>query len=123
MIDAQAKHYNKNHKPKTYITGKKVYFNNKNIESTQPAKKLDYKYYESYKIKKLIKKQAYCLKLLPSMKIHNVFHVSLLEPYTSTNKLHNSPSSPIEVKSKKKYKVKKILNNCIHYNKLQYFVK
>jgi hypothetical protein len=54
----------------------------KNIKSTRFFKKLDYKYYDSYEIEKLIDKQAYKLILLKNMrKIHNVFHVSLLESY------------------------------------------
>ena len=56
LIDAQAKHYNKKHKSKTYVTGKKVYLNSKNIESTRPAKKLDYKYYGPYEIEEPIGK-------------------------------------------------------------------
>ena len=56
LIDAQAKHYNKNYKPKMYVTGEKVYFNSKNIESIWPAKKLNYKYYRPYEIEKPIEK-------------------------------------------------------------------
>ena len=106
-----------------YITDKKVYFNSKNIESPRLAKKLDYKYYGPYKIEKLIEKQVYHLKLPLSIKIQNVFYISLLEPYTDTFKPNNSPPSLIKVEGQKKYKVKKILDSCIHYNKLQYFVK
>ena len=57
------------------------------------------------------------------MKIHNVFHVSLLEPYIGTNKPNNSLSPHIEIENKEEYEVKKILNSCIHYNKLQYLAK
>ena len=57
------------------------------------------------------------------MKIHNIFHISFLEPYTGTNEPNNPPPPPIEVEGKEKYKVKKILNNRIHYNKFQYLVK
>jgi hypothetical protein len=54
----------------------------KNIKSTRFFKKLNYKYYDSYEIEKLINKQAYKLILLKNRrKIHNVFHVFLLESY------------------------------------------
>jgi hypothetical protein len=54
----------------------------KNIKSTRFFKKLNYKYYDSYEIEKFINKQAYKLILLKNMKkIHNVFHVFLLELY------------------------------------------
>ena len=57
------------------------------------------------------------------MKIHNVFHVLLLEPYTGTNEPNNPPSPPIEVEKQEEYKVEEILDRRIHYNKLQYLVK
>ena len=122
-VDAQARHYNKKHKPIIYKVNDKVYLNSKNIESTRPAKKLDYKYYEPYTISEAIGKQAYKLELLPSMKIHNVFHILLQEPYTGTNEPNNPPLSPIEVERQEEYEVEEILDSRIHYNKLQYLVK
>ena len=107
----------------TYNVGNKVYLNSKNIKLMQPAKKLDYKYYRPYTINEAIRKQVYKLELLPSMKIHNVFHVFLLEQYTSTNEPNNSPPPPIEVEGQKEYEVEEILDNHIYYNKLQYLVK
>ena len=57
------------------------------------------------------------------MKIHNVFHISLLELYTGTNEPNNPLLPPIEVEGKEEYKVKEILDSRIHYNKFQYLVK
>lgn len=71
----------------------------------------------------MIEKQAYQLQLLLNMRIYNIFHVLLLKLYTGINKPNDSPPPPIEVKKQEKYKVKKILNSCIYYNKLQYLVK
>jgi RimJ/RimL family protein N-acetyltransferase len=57
-----------------------MYLYVKNIKSIRLSKKLDYKYYELYKINMFINKQSYRLKLSINMrKIHNVFHVFLLE--------------------------------------------
>ena len=44
----QAKHYNTKHFLRVYNVGEFVYLNSKNIKSTQPTKKLDYKYYRPY---------------------------------------------------------------------------
>ena len=107
----------------TYKIGDKVYLNSKKIESTRLAKKLNYKYYGPYTISKTIAKQTYKLKLPPSMKIHNVFYILLLEPYTGTNKPNNPFPPPIEVEKQEEYEVEKILDSRIHYNKLQYLVK
>jgi hypothetical protein len=61
-------------------------------------------------------------KLVGSMKIHPMFHVSLLEPYhasTIPRRIHNQPS-PIEVDGEHEYEVEDILDsrdsNCqLHY--------
>ena len=119
----QAKYYNKKHTPRKFKAGEKVYLNSKNIELTRPFKKLDYKYYGPFKIEKLVRKQAYQLKLPKKMKIHDVFHVSLLELYKKTNDSDVPASPPIVVERKDEYEVKVILNSQIHWGKLQYLVK
>ena len=77
-------------------------------------KKLNYKYYGPFEIKELVKKQVYRLKLLKKMKIHNVFYVSLLEPYTKTNNSDVPTLPSIMVKGEDKYEIEKILNSQIH---------
>ncbi len=68
------------HISKIYAIENKVYLCVKNIRSTRSSKKLDYKYYELYKINMFINKQSYRLKLFANLKkIHNVFHVFLFE--------------------------------------------
>ena len=120
---AQTKYYNKNHTPRKFKAGEKVYLNSKNIESTRSSKKLDYKYYGLFEIKELVKKQVYRLKLPKKVKIHDVFHVFLLEPYKKTNDSNIPVPLPIVVEKKDKYKIEKILDSRIHREKLQYFVK
>ena len=57
------------------------------------------------------------------MKIHDVFHVFLLKPYTKTNDSNVFMPPLIMVKEKDEYKVKEILDNQIYRGKLQYLVK
>lgn len=99
----------------------KMFFNSQNIKLMYFSKKLNLKYYDFYKIIALIGEQVYQLLLPNSMKIHNLFHISLLKPCNMRDKILSS--SPINIKEEKKYKVKKTLNNYIYYSKLQYFVK
>jgi hypothetical protein len=66
---------------------------------------------------KQINTVAFQFKLLDSMKIHPVFHVSLLEPYhvsTIPRKTHK-PTPLIVVNGEKKYKVEEILNSRISH--------
>jgi transcription elongation factor len=52
----QFKYYDAKHTSKIYAIEDKVYLCVKNIRSIRSSKKLDYKYYESYKINMLINK-------------------------------------------------------------------
>lgn len=99
-----------------------MYLNSKNIKSTQSNKKLDYKFYGPYKIELPINKQVYQLKLPESIKIHNVFHVLLLEPYNRGAREDLEPPSII-IDDKEKFKVEEVLDSRLHYKKLQYLVK
>ena len=68
------------------------------------------------------------LKLPATMKIHLVFHVSLLDPFQgNANDPRINRPNPIEVDGEKKYKVKKILESRINgqgkTKRRQYLVK
>jgi len=58
--------------------GHKVSLNAKNIRTGRTSRKLDNKCHGFYKVKEKIGTHAYRLELPNSMKIHNVFHASLL---------------------------------------------
>ena len=58
------------------------------------------------------------------MKVHPVFHISLLTPYhanTFPGRIQ-PPPLPIIVEGFEEFEVQEILDSRIHYNKLQYFV-
>ena len=57
------------------------------------------------------------------MKIHNLFHFSLLKPCELSTEDTVPPPPPIEVNGKEKYKVKKILDSRVRHRKLQYLIK
>ena len=97
-VNSQAKFYNENHMPKTYKVGEKVLLSAKNIKSTRPSKKLGYKYYGPYEIIDLVRKNAYRLRLPSLLKgVHNIFHVSLLEPHNIDPKRGSEEPPAIEV--------------------------
>jgi uncharacterized ubiquitin-like protein YukD len=97
----------------------------KNIKIERSFKKLDYKWIDLYKIKKILK-EACQLNLSQSMKIHDTFHTFLLR-LAVTNSLIDqiqllSSSIVISDDEEKKYEINDILNNRYHYDKLQYKV-
>ncbi len=76
-----------------------------------------------YKVLKILKK-ACQLNLFSFMKIHNIFHTSLLRLTfidSLTNQIQSSSSSII-IDEEQEYEINNILNNQYHYNKLQYSV-
>jgi hypothetical protein len=59
--------------------GNLVYLLRRNIKTTKPSDKLDYKKFGPFKVKRNIKDISYELYLLPTIRIHPIFYISLLE--------------------------------------------
>ncbi len=66
----------------SFNVGDKVWLSTKHIKTTRTSKKLDYKRIGPYQVSKVINRNAYKLDLPATLRIHNVFHVSLLDTYT-----------------------------------------
>jgi len=62
-------------------SGDMVWLLPRNIRTRRPCRKLDYKKIRPFKILARIGEIAYKLDHPPSMRIHNTFHISLLELY------------------------------------------
>jgi hypothetical protein len=97
----------------------------KNIKIERSFKKLDHKWIESYKIKKVLKDICQ-LDLSQSMKIHDTFHISLLRKTAIDSFIEQIQSSSssivINKDEEEKYKINDILDNRYHYDKLSYKV-
>jgi hypothetical protein len=67
---------------------------------------------------------AFQLKFPNSMKIHVMFHVSLLEPYHASTILGRTHEPPplIVVNGEQEHEVEEILNSRISHHQLQYLV-
>ena len=104
--------------------GDYVWLSKKNIKTTRPCEKLDFKRLGPFKVMSQVNPVAYKLELADSIKIHNVFHVSLLEPYfpNSIEGRTLPPPPPIEVRDELEYEVEKILDSQIRRKKLYYLV-
>lgn len=71
------------HKRQEYVIGDLVMLSTKNLRLAVPKKKMGPKYAGPFRVLDVVGTQAYRLALPSSYKIHNVFHVSLLEPWNS----------------------------------------
>jgi hypothetical protein len=124
LEEAQKKYkenVDKHHKDQPNFKVKdQVWFQWQNIKITQLSKKLDYQKLGLFTIVKQINIVAFQLKLPNSMKIHSMFHVSLLEPYhvtTILGKTHKPPP-PIIINGEQEYEVEEILNSRISHFQL-----
>ena len=115
--ELQKRAYNKGVKPRSYASGKKVWLNSKYIKTKQ-NQKLEAMFFSSFRILHPVEKQAYKFDLPTKWKIHNVFHVSLLEQDTTRkgqmNKLFPEPEPKFDAGDNKEYKVEAIKDNAIY---------
>ena len=80
--ELQKRAHDKGVKPRSYAPGDKVWLNSKYIK-TKRNRKLEAKFFGPFRVLYPVGKQAYKLELPRKWRIHNVFHVSLLEQDTT----------------------------------------
>jgi len=81
--------------PPAYQVGDLVMLSGRHIKTRRPTKKLDHKNHGPFQIENIVSPLAIRLTLPRKWKIHNVFHVSLLEPYRTSE--HRAPPDPSKV--------------------------
>ena len=127
--DQQAKYYDKRHLWRTFTEGKQVWLSGVHLCTDRSSKKLNHRHLGPFSICKKISDQTYQLNLSDTMKIHSVFHVSLLELYWVNelpDKVQALSSAVIVVTEEEKdeeYEVKAILKTQLFYENLQYLIR
>jgi len=81
--------------PPAYQVGDLVMLSGRNIKTCRPLRKLDHKNHGPFQIEKIVSPLTVHLTLPLNWKIHNVFHVSLFEPYQTSE--HRAPPDPSKV--------------------------
>jgi len=124
---SQAEQANKARHPDPVLNpGDRVWLRRKHIRTTRPSNKLDHKLIGPYTILEKIGSRAYKLELQATVRIHPVFHISLLEPTASTEPIpehQQTPPPPVVIQEQQEWEVEKILDSRRHRNQIQYRVK
>jgi RNase H-like domain found in reverse transcriptase/Reverse transcriptase (RNA-dependent DNA polymerase)/Integrase zinc binding domain/Chromo (CHRromatin Organisation MOdifier) domain len=125
----QHKKYYDAHKksPPHMKIGDLVWLNRKNIGSNRPSSKLDAKRLGPFKILDVVgaSQLAFKLDLPHQLKIHPVFHVSLLQPYQANSipgRIQAKPPPPAIIDGEEEYEVAQVLDSRIRNRKLEYLV-
>ena len=105
-------------KPKGYAPGDKVWLNSKYIKTKQ-KRKLEAKFFRLFRVLHLLSKQAYKLELLKKQRLHNIFHVSLLEKDITRKKRVKKVWELDASNDSKKYKIEVIWDKIIYINELE----
>lgn len=91
----------------TFREGERVYLLRRNIKTKRPSEKLDFKKIGPFKIAEVISETNYRLSLPKTMRIHPIFHISLLEPAAEDTPI----DTQLEVETDQhEYEVEKIID-------------
>ncbi|KAF8757596.1 hypothetical protein RHS01_03676 [Rhizoctonia solani] len=110
--------------PLEFKVGEEAWLDAKNVKLKTLSPKLTKQRLGPFKITKRISNRVYCLELLPSMRIHNVFYVGLLSKVKRDKKctFENCPP-PVTVDGEEEYKVEGITDAKEHNRKWWFRVK
>lgn len=128
----QEQYANKSRRDVQFAVGDLVLLSAANItlasQSSRPSKKLQSRYIGPYRITDIISPVAYRLALPPDLRIHPVFHVSLLKPYKDPSLVEHRaaplpPPPAISINGQDEYEVERILDKRTRRRKVEYLVK
>lgn len=123
--EAQTKFYNRSHQSKHYCVGDQVMLSVKNFRVREPSRKLSARFIGPLKILDVIGTQAYRVALPNDYPVHDVFHVSLLEPYRQRDGVSPPEDLPLPelVDNQPEYEVEKVLDSSQSKGQTYYLVK
>ncbi|CEL59046.1 hypothetical protein RSOLAG1IB_12248 [Rhizoctonia solani AG-1 IB] len=110
--------------PISFEVGEEAWLDAKNVNLKTKSDKLTERRLGPFKVIEKISDRAYCLELLDTMKVHNVFYAGLLSK-VKRNKLQaweNRPP-PITVDGEEEYEVEGIMDSRENKGKWEYLVK
>ncbi|EIW71197.1 hypothetical protein TREMEDRAFT_26998 [Tremella mesenterica DSM 1558] len=125
--EISAEYYNRRHKsvPEEFREGEQVLLSTKYLTTERPSRKLEAKYVGPFKIIRRVGKNAFELDLPPSMRVHNVFNVTLLEPFPRDMipGRQIQPPPPVVINGQEEFHVEAIVDSRIRRGKEEFKVK
>jgi hypothetical protein len=114
-------YYDKRRKIQSFREGQEVLLSAKNIRVRKPCKKLTDRFLGPFRVIKKIGENAYQLELPECYgRLHNTFHVSLLEPYVRRE--GEEPPGPVDIEEDK-FLVESILDERSKHGKPEFLIK
>ena len=111
--ELQKQAHNKAVKPQSYAPGNKVWLSSKHLK-TKRNRKLKAKFLDFFQVLHLVGKQAYKLELPKKWKIHDIFHVSLLERDTTKRGWVNDMQLEFKADNNKEYEIDGIWDSVVY---------
>ena len=116
--ELQKRAHDKGVKPKSYAPSEKVWLNSKYIK-TKRNRKLEAKFFGLFQVLHLVEKQVYKLELLKRWRIHDVFHMSLLEQDITKKERVDKQVTELEAGHSEEYEVETIRDSIVYASELE----
>ena len=111
--ELQKQAHDKGVKPQSYVPGDMIWLSSKHLKTKRNCK-LKAKFLGLFRVLHPVGKQAYKLKLPKKWRIHDVFHVSLLEQDTTIKERVNDMQLEFEAGDDKEYEVNDIWDSTVY---------
>ncbi|SOV04157.1 uncharacterized protein UDID_17020 [Ustilago sp. UG-2017a] len=116
--------YNRKHKDIEFKVGDMVYINRRNWKTRRPTLKLDTRFAGPYPVQERIGRRAYRITLPANLRVHDVFHVSMLEPARTSSLAQRAeqPTIPSLPDEDLDFEVEALIDKRSHQGVIEYKV-
>ncbi|KAJ1038880.1 hypothetical protein NDA10_003520 [Ustilago hordei] len=116
--------YNRKHKDIEFKVGDMVYINRRNWKTRRPTPKLDTRFAGPYPVQERVGRRAYRITLPANLRVHDVFHVSMLEPARTSSlpQRAEQPTIPSLPDEDLDFEVEALIDKCSHNGTMEYKV-